>query len=127
MEVLQLQMCGISDFKKLKQIARKTKCQIKINGKRGLPFLMNRYRKRKIFILFLVLIFAGLMLESRFVWNIEVEGLNRISKQEILSDLSEMGLNIGTLKSKINSKEIINRIRLKRDDIAWMNIDLRRN
>lgn len=120
-------MCGISDFKKLKQIARKTKCQIKINGKRGLPFLMNRYRKRKIFILFLVLIFAGLMLESRFVWNIEVEGLNRISKQEILSDLSEMGLNIGTLKSKINSKEIINRIRLKRDDIAWMNIDLRRN
>lgn len=120
-------MFGIADFKKLKQIAKKTQCQVKINAKRGLPFLMNRYRKRKIFFILLILIFVGLMLESRFVWNIEVEGLNRIDKQEILNDLSEMGLNVGTLKSKVNSKEIINQIRLKRDDIAWMNIDLRRN
>ena len=120
-------MYGVSDFKKLKQIAKMTQCKIKVNSKRGLPFLMNKYRKRKIFFILLVLIFVGLMLESRFVWNIEIEGLNRIDKQEILSNLSELGLNVGTLKSKINTKEIINQIRLKRDDIAWMNIDLRRN
>ena len=30
----------------------------------------------------------------------------------------------GTLKSKINTQEIINKLRLERDDIAWMNIDL---
>lgn len=30
-------------------------------------------------------------------------------------------------KSKVNAKEIINKIRLDRDDIAWMNIDLKRN
>lgn len=118
---------GISDFRKLKQIAKMAQCRIKVNSKRGLPFLMNKYRKRKIFFILLILISVGLMLEARFVWNIEVEGISRIDKQEILSDLSELGLNIGTLKSKINSKEIINQIRLKRDDIAWMNIDLRRN
>jgi len=35
------------------------------------------------------------------------------------------GLNIGMPKSKVNA--IINQIRLDRDEIAWMNIDLKRN
>lgn len=115
---------GIEDYKKLKQITKKTKCKMKIEGKKGLPFLMNRYRKRKIFFILLLLILICMIVTSRFVWNIEVEGLENISKEEIISNLAECGLNVGTLKSKINSQEIINKVRLKRDDIAWMNIDL---
>ncbi len=118
---------GIKDFKKLKEIAKKTRCRITLNSKQGVPFLMNKYRKRKIFV---VLLAAGVILiytQSRFVWNIEIEGLNRISQEEIYSELSELGLNTGVLKSKVDTKKIINEIRLKRDDIAWMNIDLRRN
>ena len=40
---------GIKDFKRLKEVSKKTKCKMKIERKKGLPFLMNRYRKRKIF------------------------------------------------------------------------------
>ena len=61
---------------------------------------------------------------SKFVWNIEIQGLNRIPEEEIRAELAECGLNIGALKSKIENREIINKIRLKRDDIAWMSIDL---
>lgn len=116
---------GIKDFKKLKQVAKKTRCRIKLNTKRGLPFIMNRYRKRKIFFALLATILVLIGLESRFVWNIEIEGLNRIPEEEIRAELAECGLNIGTLKSKIESRAIINKIRLERDDIAWMNIDLK--
>lgn len=116
---------GIKDFKKLKQTAKKTRCRVKLNTKRGLPFIMNRYRKRKIFFILLVTILVLIGLESRFVWNIEVQGLNRIPEEEIRAELAECGLNIGALKSKIETREIINKIRLKRDDIAWMNIDLK--
>ena len=43
---------GIKDFKKIKKIAKKTKCKVKIIKKKGLPFLFNRYKKRKIFLVF---------------------------------------------------------------------------
>lgn len=115
---------GIQDFKRLKEVSRKTKCKMKIERKRGLPFLMNRYRKRKIFAMLLVVIAIAMFVTSKFVWNIEIEGTDRIAKEDILNNLAENGLSVGTLKSKINSQEIINKIRLDRDDIAWMNIDL---
>ncbi len=115
---------GIGDYKKLKQVAKKTKCKMKIEGKKGAPFLMNRYRKRKVFFILLILIVISLYGTSKFVWNIEVEGIDKISKEEIIANLAECGLDVGTLKSKINTQEIINKIRLERDDIAWMNIDL---
>ena len=34
-------------------------------------------------------------------------------------------MTIGKLKSKINTKEIINKVRLKRNDIAWMGIEIK--
>ncbi len=115
---------GIKEFKKLKEIARKTACRIKINDRKGMPFFMNRYRKRKIFFILLASVIVFMYVESKFIWNIEVRGLERIQEQEILEELSTLGLNLGTRKSQINTKEIINAIRLKRDDIAWMNINL---
>ena len=115
---------GIKDFKRLKEVSRKTKCKLQIERKRGLPFLMNRYRKRKIFAVLLVIVAILMFVTSKFIWNIEIEGTDRIPQEEILNNLTENGLSVGTLKSKINSQEIINKIRLERDDIAWMNIDL---
>lgn len=118
---------GIKDFKKLKEISQKTKCKIKLEERCGIPFLINKYRKRKLFFIFILIIAIFIYGESKFVWNIEVTGIERIQKDEIIQELAENGLKIGTLKYKVNTKEIINKIRLKRDDIAWMNIDLRRN
>ena len=34
-------------------------------------------------------------------------------------------MTIGKLKSKVNTKEIINKVRLQREDIAWMGIELK--
>ena len=38
----------ISEFKKICEIAKKTKCKIKIKNKKGIPFLLHKYKKRKI-------------------------------------------------------------------------------
>ena len=75
---------GIKDFKRLCRIARECKCKIQIKEKKGLPFILNRYRKRKIFAFFVVLIAILLIVTSKFVWNIRVEGNNKINQSEIL-------------------------------------------
>lgn len=115
---------GMRDFKKIKEIAKITKCRIKIQSKKGLPFLLNKYKKRKIFAISLLLILLLIFGTSNFVWNIEITGNNMISSSEIIENLNENGLKIGMLKQKVNTKEIINNIRLKRNDIAWLGINI---
>lgn len=115
----------IKDFKEIIKIAKKTKCKVKIKNKKGLPFLLHKYKKRKIFALLLLLITCSILFTSNFVWNIEVKEENGKELENIIEDLNEAGLVTGEWKSKINSKDIINKVRLKRTDIAWMGIELK--
>ena len=116
---------GINDFKKVAKIARKTQSKIKIEQKRGLPFLLYRYKKRKIFLIFLLILVILITLSSNFVWNVEITEENGKDLANIAQDIESAGLKTGVLKSKIDTKEIINKIRLERDDIAWMGIELK--
>ena len=115
----------IKNFKKICKIAKKTQCKISIKAKRGLPFFLNKYKKRKLFALFLVLVLAIIFLSSNFVWNIEIIEENGLAIENIMEDIQEAGLRIGTLKNDIDTKEIINKVRLERDDIAWIGIELK--
>ena len=115
----------ISEFKKLKQICKKTRCKVKIKNKKGLPFLVRKYKKRKVFIVFLLLMIIVIISLSNFVWNIDVEGTTNINSQEIINIAKEEGLDIGKLKGSIDTKKVINQIRLKRDDVAWAGIEIK--
>lgn len=116
---------SIKDFRRIIEFAKQSKCRIKIKSKKGLPFIFNKYKKRKIFFMFLFLIVVGVISLSNFVWNIQITGNNIIASEELLQSLKNEGLNIGTLKSKIDTKEIINKMRLNRNDLAWIGIELK--
>lgn len=115
----------IDDFKEITKIAKKIKCKIKIEKKKGLPFLLNRYKKRKLFAIFIIVIISIVIGLSNFIWNIEIKEESGQELEEIYQDIIDAGLNTGTLKSKIDTKEIINKVRLKREDIAWMGIEIK--
>lgn len=114
-----------SDFKKIKNIARKTNCRVAINKKNGLPFVVKKYRKRKVFAIALLVIAIFCFSITRFIWNIEVEGNSKFSKEEIISEVGNYGINIGRLKSNIDIEKIKNEIRLKYSDISWIGIDIK--
>ena len=116
---------GIKDLKDVAKIAKQTKCRIKIINKKGLPFLFNKYKKRKLFFGFLLIIIILIGITSHFVWNIEIIEENNKELENIYKDVTEAGLNIGKAKRKVNTKEIINKVRLKRSDIAWIGIELK--
>ena len=115
---------GIRDFKDVAKIAKQTKCKIKIKSKRGMPFVFNRYKKRKIFAIFLLIIVVVIIILSNFIWNVEITGVQNIDKQELMDIINSDGLTIGKLKNKINTRDIISKIRLERKDIAWIGIDI---
>lgn len=116
---------SIKDFKKIKRITKQINCRVHIERKKGLPFFLDRYKKRKIFVIGLIAILLIIFGTSNFVWNIEVVGNEKINKDEIIQELKEQGLEIGTPKRKINKNEIINTIRLKRNDVSWVGINIK--
>ena len=116
---------SIKSFKKIKQVSKKTNCRIRIERKKGMPFLLNRYKKRKIFAIGLIAVFIVIIGTSKFVWNIDIIGNEKINKEELLAELKQQGLEVGTLKKNINKNEIINSIRLERNDISWMGMDIK--
>ncbi len=64
----------LKDFKRLKSISKKTKSRIKIKSKNGVPFIVKKYKNRKVFIFLFFLLILSIISLSRFVWNIEITG-----------------------------------------------------
>ena len=59
-----------------------------------------------------------------YVWNIDIYIQDNESIENIQEDLQKLGLKQGIKKNKIDTDKIINDIRLNRNDIAWIGIDI---
>lgn len=116
--------CNISiqDFKRLKEISRKTKCKVTIKKKKGLPFFFERYKKRKILAFLIMLLVVIMIAMSNFVWNIEIECDDEIDKNEIMDIINRNGLEIGKIKTDVDPNKIVRSIRYEREDIAWVGV-----
>ena len=115
---------SVSSFKKVKEIAKKTKCRVHIKNKKGFPFILNKYKKRKIFAITLLVIAILIFGLTRFVWNIEINTDGDINENEILELLEKEGIYEGILINKIDLSKVANRICLERDDISWLGIKI---
>jgi len=116
---------GINEFRKIREIAKKTNCRINIKEKKGIPFFLNRYKKRKFFLIFLLIIILSIIIMSNFIWNIELIGAQNINSEEFIENLKNSGLSIGKYKGSIDSKKIIDDTRLSREDLTWMGIKIK--
>lgn len=96
-----------------------------IEQKKGLPFVLHRYKKRKLFLAFFLLLVISIGVLSNYIWNIDIICNEEINKQEIIQLLNENGLNLGIPKSKIEVSKITNAVRYEREDIAWVGINLK--
>ena len=96
--------CSISNFKNIAKIAKQTKCKVNIERKKGIPFILNRYRKRKIFLILLMLVCIAIFISSNYVWNIELKVEEDKEIAVINEDLNEAGLVTGMRKSNIDTK-----------------------
>ena len=119
-----LMKVDIKGFKALKECARKTKCRYVIVEKRGLPFTLHRYKKRKILAAGVLFFILGLYGLSSFVWVVEVTGNERIKEEEILSYCQQLGLAPGKLKFGMEPGEISEELIQKFEDISWVSVSI---
>lgn len=104
--------------------AKKAGVRIRIAGRRGLPFLCFRHRRRKWTLLFALPLLAALCLLPQFVWTIELEGLESISQMEMLQRLEKVGLRRGMWKSDVDVLAARNELLLAYSDLSWLSLSV---
>jgi len=113
---------SIRGFKMLKNCAQKTKCRTKIVSKNGVPFLIHKYRHRKIFfggVLFFVL---GIITLASFVWHIEISGNEAVTHETLMTFLESEGLRTGALKFRLSDRELQTAILNNFPQISWADV-----
>lgn len=113
---------SIRGFKLLKPCSKKTRCHIKIATKEGFPFVIHKYRKRKILVLGILFFIGVLYFLSSFIWTIEITGNSRINKEELIEYSILEGLKPGTYKGKLDLRVIEKNFMSKFEDISWISI-----
>lgn len=114
-----------SDFWKIRKIAKLSKSKVEITRKRGIPFVLNRYKKRKTFAITFGVIAILVFGLTRFVWNIDINCDGDVNKNQIINILSQNGIKEGKLISKINTDKTINEICMKGENISWCGIKIK--
>jgi len=115
---------GIDAFRKIRRIARKTGCRVRILSKKGLPFVSHKYRKRKTFIVGCLVFILMVCTLSSFIWSIQIKGNKLIPTERLLEKLNAIGLKAGKCRYYINKEEIYNQMMIDIKELAWMSIDL---
>ncbi|KNY25744.1 sporulation protein YqfD [Pseudobacteroides cellulosolvens] len=116
---------SINGFKMLRPIALKTKCRVRIAKRVGLPFVKNRYKKRKTFLIGAVACIVLFYIMTSFIWSIEISGNKKINSDFIMEKLSESGVKQGTLKYKVDTKKVVSDLMLKIDKLGWVGVSVK--
>lgn len=114
----------ISEYRTLRIIARKSSMKIKIQEKHGLPFIINRYKKRLGLFVGVVAFAAIIYFLSLFVWSVDVSGNSSIEEAEVRGILSESGVGVGTLKRKVDTNMLEKTAMARLDNLSWVSVNL---
>ncbi len=92
-------------FIKMLKPKKRSGCRVKIIEKRGLPFLIKRWNKRKILLIgaFVFMVITGAL--NSFIWTIRIDGNEKITDEEIKIIANYCGLRQGVLKYKVDEKK----------------------
>ena len=111
---------SITDFRRLKPVARRTHSKVTLIKRCGFPFFLFHYRKRKLFFFGLLICIILLKVYSLFIWDIHFEGNEKWPDETLAEYLKSQGVAPLMLKSEVDCPGIVKNIRKEYNDIVWV-------
>lgn len=88
----------------------------------GLPFLLHRLTLRAALLIGFILVAAGLIAASMFVWNVRVDGLEYREAKALKQELAGMGIAPGAWKGGIDEDGAGLKLLIAHEEFAWIDI-----
>lgn len=112
-------------FKELKSIVKKVGCKIEIDEKKGLPFLSQKLKQRKMLAIGFILFCAFILLLTSTILKIEIIGNEQTSKEKIVVFLEKNDIKIGKNKYKIDKDEVKRKILNEFDYFSFVSLEIK--
>lgn len=112
------------DIPRLEKIAALCQCEMRTLRLYG-GGSAKRVRARARLAVFAAVCALMLAISSLFIWDIEVEGNERLSKGEILRALSDCGVSEGCFWPAADAERVRGEMLLRCGDLAWMTLNVR--
>jgi len=120
---IQAQM-DIRDFHKVHKFHKNSRCRVHIIGKFGLPFIINKYKRRKAFLAGIVIFVLLIALLSRFVWIIQITGNEKIKSEEIIKYANKVGIRFGMLTSTVDVQEARRQMMTNNENLSFVTVNI---
>lgn len=113
---------SVDDFFRIRPAVRKSGVHIKVIRSYGLPFLLKKWKRRKVLSAGIVLFFVALYTLSSYIWFIEIDGLKSIDREKIEMTLSAQGLQRGAKRDLLDTKKIERALLVDFPELAWSGV-----
>lgn len=115
----------LKDFFRLRPILKETGCRVHVRKRHGAPFLLDKLEKRKIFVLGIIGFVIGLYMLSSVIWQVRVEGNERISTQQVLEAAKEQGIYKLQWKYRLKNTDVMSRaMQGQLPGTAWVGVEV---
>lgn len=115
----------LADEGKLLDFFARRGVECRVCTRHGLPILWRRYRHRIGLLLGLLVFAAVIYTAPLFVWEINVDGLDRLSREYVCDLLAGEGVRIGAFSPGIDRSRVYINILRRAPDISWLSVNLR--
>ena len=114
----------MSDYRRIRPLARAAGVRLKARQKRGLPTYVFRFRDRVGLVVGGFVFILTVFVMSQFIWSVEITGLETVSESEMRSLLSAHGLYVGAFKPGLNYQDISRSVMLDNGKVGWMAVNV---
>ena len=90
----------------LEELIDRLGCKGQVLVRKGLPYFIEKLKRRKMFTAGFAFFFASIIFLSTFIWKIEINGVEQTPKEGIIKYLEENGISYGSNKMNLSVDEI---------------------
>jgi similar to stage IV sporulation protein len=110
----------------LRPLLKRTGCRMHVLKRYGFPFFLDKLGRRKFFAAGIIFFIIGMYLLSSLVWNVSVEGNERIATHTILEAAAEQGIYPRQWKPRLKDPDELSRGLLSSlPGAAWVGVDVK--
>lgn len=111
-------------YQTIAKTAKKHRIKTKINKRSGMYYKFKKTKTHAGVLLGVIAAAFILLVLQRFIWKIEVHGVNNVSENLILEIVSDNGISLGELTSNMDAEGAEIRLKSMLKDVSWVNIEL---
>ena len=114
-----------SDCAAIMSQSGKNGLEIELLSETGGKKLARSAKRRAVLVVLAAVSITLAAVSSLFLWNIEIEGNDKLSDAQILRVLSECGVDYGAFWPSLSSDEVRSYVVSEMPEIAWMSLNVR--